>query len=290
MNSVTPANLAFKLTLTSLVSIILLIMVAVFAILAIGKGSPYLLLLVVIACYSLNYIVLSKVLQKYEKKWHISLKNKGQYQLFKGGSFLKFYLGFVWRAFVLTSVTNPLIDALAQHSNDSLVLGLIGSSLTVYLSFLWLLKFPYGDVSVDFNIQHLSPQQLQAQELPMIEVNEGQRSVDSFFNAVREIFGNSIIGICIFVYFVVGLVQFAAVNDFLSEVWGWWGFFSIIGAGILAYIPVIGGLAGIYTAYTVWGWGMAASILLFAWPLLLLAGVGLFLLLESIFKSMRSVS
>ena len=71
------------------------------------------------------------------------------------------------------------------------------------------------------------------------------------------------------VYVVMGMVQIAAIVAGFEEWWGWNGFFSIIGASIVGYLPIIGTVIGIGGAICGWGWYPMAAILLFCWPLIL---------------------
>ena len=65
-------------------------------------------------------------------------------------------------------------------------------------------------------------------------------------------------------YFLMGVVQFFAIWDYLSG--GDGGFFSFIGAMFLAGIPIVGSAMGVLGAYNIWGWSLMASILLmFGW-------------------------
>ena len=65
-------------------------------------------------------------------------------------------------------------------------------------------------------------------------------------------------------YFLMGIVQFFAIWDFLSG--GDGGFLSFLGAMFLAGIPIVGSAMGVLGAYNVWGWSLMASILLmFGW-------------------------
>ena len=65
-------------------------------------------------------------------------------------------------------------------------------------------------------------------------------------------------------YFLMGIVQFFAIWDFLSG--GDGGFLSFLGAMFLAGIPIVGSAMGVLGAHNVWGWSLMASILLmFGW-------------------------
>ena len=70
-------------------------------------------------------------------------------------------------------------------------------------------------------------------------------------------------------YFVVGLVQLLAVWDGVEYLFGFDSFFGSFVAFFvslfLAYIPIVGSLAGVYGAVNVWDWSLVKSLLLFFW-------------------------
>jgi len=69
-------------------------------------------------------------------------------------------------------------------------------------------------------------------------------------------------------YLLLGFLQFFAIWDFLSS--GDGGFFSFIGAALLAGVPIVGGALGVLGAHDIWGWSWGGSIALMFGPLLLL--------------------
>ena len=69
------------------------------------------------------------------------------------------------------------------------------------------------------------------------------------------------------------VLQFIAALDGIMHFFGLHWIFAIFVAGLLALIPAIGPLAGIYGAVQAWGWPVWAAVLLFFWPYLLYAGL-----------------
>jgi hypothetical protein len=70
-------------------------------------------------------------------------------------------------------------------------------------------------------------------------------------------------------YLVVGLIQLFAIAAGLSFALGVSDFFGFALAFFLTWIPLIGIVAGVYGAITVWGWWWLWAVLFFAWPTLL---------------------
>lgn len=62
------------------------------------------------------------------------------------------------------------------------------------------------------------------------------------------------------VFFVVGLVQFAAIVTGFQHALG---AFGIVLAFIVGEIPIVGTILGISGAINVWGWGLLPSLALF---------------------------
>ena len=69
-------------------------------------------------------------------------------------------------------------------------------------------------------------------------------------------------------YLLLGFLQFFAIWDFLGS--GDGGFFSFIGALLLAGIPLVGSALGVLGAHDIWGWSWGGSIGLMVGPLVLL--------------------
>lgn len=65
---------------------------------------------------------------------------------------------------------------------------------------------------------------------------------------------------------VIGLVQFIAVFAALDDVLGWPTIIAFMVAAPIAFIPVVGMIAGILGAVYGLGWSWGAALILFAAP------------------------
>ena len=67
-------------------------------------------------------------------------------------------------------------------------------------------------------------------------------------------------------YFAIGILQWFATIDGLEHWFGISGFFAFILSGFIAYIPLVGTIAGFKGAMDVWGWDFMEAALLFFGP------------------------
>lgn len=70
-------------------------------------------------------------------------------------------------------------------------------------------------------------------------------------------------------YFLIVLIQFVASMDGIMHFFGLHWIFTVFVALLLAIIPAIGPLAGVYGAVVVWHWPVWTALLLFFWPYLI---------------------
>lgn len=230
----------------------------------------YGIIALLILWHILNYYVLSKLMSLKEEKWKVSLLKGNEYKLFKGGSFLKFYLGFVWRVGVISALTNPVIGGVLGNADGGVFFSIIFTALIIYSAFIWLIKFPYGETRLAFNVLHKHIPVSSERNLPApVEIESDKRSSDGIIETVTNIITGMGAGLFMLVHFAVGCVQFIAIYDFFREAWDWWSIPSFLAAGFLAYIPIVGNIAAIYTAYVIWDWSLIWALLLFLWPLVL---------------------
>ena len=82
-------------------------------------------------------------------------------------------------------------------------------------------------------------------------------------------------------YFVLGIIQLFATIDGLAYWFGISGFFAAILAFFVAYIPLIGTIAGFKGAMDVWGWSFLEAGALFFGPFLVIV---LLVFLSSFFE------
>ena len=70
-------------------------------------------------------------------------------------------------------------------------------------------------------------------------------------------------------YLAVTLLPFIAIYSFFHSYVGWWVVFALIAALIVAFIPLLGFMIGVFAAHTIWGWPWAVAILVFCWPMII---------------------
>lgn len=83
-----------------------------------------------------------------------------------------------------------------------------------------------------------------------------------FLVQLKEFISSSLTIIFVAGYFGLGIAQWAAVYAGVYYVLNNW-FLSLLIGGFVAYIPIIGTIAGIYGAHKYWGLPLWASILIF---------------------------
>ena len=86
-------------------------------------------------------------------------------------------------------------------------------------------------------------------------------------------------------YFGLGIIQWWATIDGLEYWFDISGFMAFILSGFIAYIPLIGTIAGFKGAMDVWGWDFMEAALLFFGPFGVIAVVAI---LGSIFDKSSS--
>ena len=111
----------------------------------------------------------------------------------------------------LTQQTKFIIDTIAYIS-------------TLYLAFLWLLKYQYGTFKLvgpgDAQLEAPRGAGLEAIE-PVREVIVSQPISDSI-GYLRSLIGGMLSTAAVVSYLFIGLVQFVAIYSFFREYWGWW--------------------------------------------------------------------
>lgn len=77
---------------------------------------------------------------------------------------------------------------------------------------------------------------------------------------------------CWVAFFALGVFQFFAIYDFFHKAWQWPLLLALLAGTVIAYVPVLGSLCGMFAAVNVWGWEWWQAVLLFFWPALFSAG------------------
>jgi hypothetical protein len=73
-------------------------------------------------------------------------------------------------------------------------------------------------------------------------------------------------GFFIIGYIIIGIIQWMATIDGLEHWLGISGFFAFILSGFIAYVPIVGTIAGFIGAIDVWGWNFLEAGALFFGP------------------------
>ncbi len=123
------------------------------------KSSPYVILAFLLALiFSVHlalYYCSRYFLGRKLGAWGASLQENGNAVDFKGRAYLFFYSGFIWRTFVIYFVIESVIRKLKDMlhippAHAAGMLHLIGMAAMFYLSILWLVKAPAGNVKLTF--------------------------------------------------------------------------------------------------------------------------------------------
>lgn len=258
--------------------------------LGVDPESLTFILSIALIAHTLMFFGARHLLNKKQSQWKIALKKDEKFMNFEGGEFFRLYMGYFWRMIILNRLTESLATNLIGDADPTGVSMLIVSFAGIYLAVLWLLKAPYGAVAVAFNVTHTqeggSQEVMDSEKFPPVQINEKQKekSSESVFAAFKNVLTGSFAGLFYLGFLGVGLVQWAAIFDFFHEGWGWWYIPSLLIAGFVAYIPLIGSVLGFYAAYDIWEWSAFWSFLLFFWPLVLMTVALLGALIESFSK------
>lgn len=276
MNYINETKLAFYLSVVSIITVIIGVIIGVGFSALVGT-KVLILIAALIGVFVLPYFSFKIVLNKKEKIWGISLKTGETYERFEGSSYLKFYLGFCWRVIIMNVLVTTITNTLGI---ESALFDLITSFAVTYFALYWLFISPYGNTVIIFNVKLQEPEMESLSSLPVINPieilsSERKTSKESYFSVIKNIAQGSLGSIFILGYIGVGLVQLAAIYDFFREGWQWWGIPSGIASTFIAYIPLIGNIAGFYSAYTIWEWPFWGAFLLFFWPIVLMLVAGL---------------
>lgn len=86
--------------------------------------------------------------------------------------------------------------------------------------------------------------------------------------------GGFLSGLSMILYLVVGLVQLAAIMAGLTDYFGMHWILAAIIAFFTAYIPLVGSVAGIWGAVSVWEWEWWQAALLFIGPFVFVVATG----------------
>lgn len=235
-----------------------------------GGFEASLMLLVIPGAFIAHNLALVIVLRRYSRRQDLVVMKSGQVVNPTGIAVLGLTWGLYWRSTILHAVATLLSSSIERvaHGNDSGAVWIVQLSVWltgVYLAALWLLRWQMGTTNISF--EGVSVEKLGDQ---VIDDKMGE-AIETVKSGTTAILTTAAV-IC---YFGIGLLQLAAIFGFFSDYWGWWIIPSFIAAMFVAYIPLVGSIAGVITASTVWHWEWYWAALLFFFPLaLFVLGIG----------------
>jgi hypothetical protein len=272
----TPARLAFYSTLLLFLATLLwvvfsLILVQFAGPLSEGASIAALsavgLLAIVLGCFFIG-----RLLKSNAARYRIQLVDQsGHARILSTGITLSFIFEAFWRSIFVGVVTKAgaafLMSAYGTDitSDQRIGIDVVAFLVTWFISFWWVYAAPFGNNRIVFDASKILIES-QLSTIPVRAAPHGslRDSVSSLKEAITGILG------VIFAvsYFGLGLLQLAAVVDFFHSVLGWWFIISVLVAGFVAYIPIVGALAGSYAAVNAWGWAWYAAGALFFFPVI----------------------
>lgn len=145
----TPLKLSGILTTLSMILLIVVIYpLSWFLFKYVGHMVSVIFIALAVIFHSLNYILTRFALDFMGGKFGITLSHTDRQIDFDKLSYLKLYLGFVWRMVLLNVVSTSLFESF------NLIIGVIPSVIVmgviIFFAFLWLLRFPYGKVKIKY--------------------------------------------------------------------------------------------------------------------------------------------
>lgn len=211
--------------------------------------------------FLVDFLALRIVLPKACRQYGLTVRKDGAPIAIQGGALLGLAWGLMWRLAVVSVPFNLLAKAFV--GSDSLTfVEILSTFFGFFLASLWLLKHQIGGTTISKQDTDASvTYDHQTQEVIMKEVTAIQ--------AAKEGTTAILSTAAVLSYFAIGLVQLGAVVTFFHDYWGWWYIPSFLVGAFVAYIPLIGAVAGMYAAIEVWNWTWYWAGLLFFFPVVL---------------------
>ena len=172
--------------------------------------------------------------------------------------------GLVWRFVLILGISETLFITFGTYrsveTSTGLVLALIAAIVYSFGASAWLLSYQAGRTKILF------PQEPSTQRNHNM-TDRDDSVIEATKQGIGAIFGTA----AVVSYFAIGLVQLAAVFTFFDDYWGWWTIPSVIVGLFVAYMPLVGNVAGFLAATEIWDWTWYWAALLFFFPAILLA-------------------
>lgn len=170
-------------------------------------------------------------------------------------------LGFFWRYVLVMTVLEGISFAFKLHQLTSpiavLSLGLLSGIAYSFFASAWLVNHQIGTTTIEFTTNLMD------------EVHHMNSSDQSAMETTKRGIVSILSTGAVVSYFAIGLVQLAAVFTFFEDYWGWWTIPSIMVGLFVAYMPVVGSIAGFLAAIEVWHWKWHWAALVFFFPVVL---------------------
>lgn len=230
--------------------------------------------------FIVNFLSLRLVLPKACKQYPLRIcKNNNQVSP-TGAALFGLSWGLMWRIAVVSMIFK-YINRIAGSPENPLFFDITLTIFVLFLSSIWLLKHQLGSITIDKQEKDDFNANTYEMTEPAVE------RVDALETA-KEGTAAILTTVAVLSYFAIGIVQIAAIVSFFNAYWGWWLLPSILVASFVAYIPLLGALAGMYAAIEVWNWAWYWAVLLFFFPIILgVLGAGLAGFIEIIISKLR---
>lgn len=88
-------------------------------------------------------------------------------------------------------------------------------------------------------------------------------------------------------YFLFGFLQFFAIWDWLVEIYHTSNLFIAAGSFILAFLPFVGTVFGIFATQNIWGWDLPNCLVIFLAPYVIVNGPLLFIAMCEVCKDVK---
>lgn len=232
------------------------------------------MLAAVVAGFAGTAIIMARLLRKNASRYQIRMvTQEGHPKEFTSGILVGFMIGAFWRSVIVNLVTQAGAMLLKRAYGDELdsvtdgLIDLVGAFASLVIAFWWVYRAPLGNHRITFGNQSVTVMPPAEAGIPANAT--AYSNVTEAVSSTSEAIVGTLGVIAALSYYAIGLVQLFATVTFLDSVWGWWLIPAIVVGAMLAYIPLVGSLMGVYAAVSVWGWSIYAAVALFFFPLII---------------------
>jgi len=222
-----------------------------------------------------HYLIL-QLLKTGLRRGALSIIRNGAPIDIRGWEILGWTWGLFWRFLFILFVLELFLAIVAIYVTPSatvtLVLAFVSAVTYSFGASAWLIYWKSSCAELVFSAEINNGAHNMA--------NHNETAFDTAKRGVGAIFGTA----AVVSYFAIGLIQLAAVFTFFEDYWGWWTIPSIIVGLFVAYMPLVGSIAGYFAATEIWDWKWYWAGLLFFFPLVLFVIVAAIDGISSIFR------